>query len=166
MTLLLILVRHAKSSWGDPAAEDIDRPLNKRGQKAAPEIAKWLNSKGYIPAEVVSSPARRTLETWDRMAPHFPDTALIRREPDLYLAPPSTMLNSLQNCAADPVMMLGHNPGIAGFAAALLASPPDHPRFRDYPTCSTLVAAFEASDWAEVQPGSGKVLDFTIPADL
>ena len=166
MTLRLILVRHAKSSWGDPAAEDVDRPLNKRGQKAAPSVAKWLAGKDYFPAEVVTSPARRTLETWERMAAHFPDTALIRRVPALYLASPAIMLETLQDCAANPVMMLGHNPGIAGFAASLVTAPPSHVRFADFPTCATMVAEFDARDWAEVGPGSGRVLDFAIPADL
>lgn len=166
MTLRLILVRHAKSSWGEPALNDIDRPLNKRGQKAAPAIAKHLADKDFIPAEVVISPALRTVETWDRMAPVFPDTALIRRVPDLYHAPAAIMMETLQNCAASPVMMLGHNPGIADFAAQLLDRVPAHPKFRDYPTCSTLVASFDAADWAEVQPGTGQVLDFVVPGDL
>ena len=31
----LILMRHAKSSWADPGQRDLDRPLNKRGRRAA-----------------------------------------------------------------------------------------------------------------------------------
>lgn len=29
----LILVRHAKSDWGNPGLDDFDRPLNERGKK-------------------------------------------------------------------------------------------------------------------------------------
>ena len=38
----LILVRHAKSSWKDAYLLDIDRPLNKRGQRDAPMMGKRL----------------------------------------------------------------------------------------------------------------------------
>jgi len=166
MTLRLILVRHAKSAWDDPLQDDHDRPLNKRGQRAAHAMGDWLAKKQYLPAEVVSSTARRTLETWELMAPAFPDGTLLRRVPALYHAVPDGMLDVLQHCAASPVLMLGHNPGIAGFAAQLLARAPKHPRFGDYPTCATLVAEFDSPDWAEVGFGTGRALDFAVPADL
>ncbi len=166
MTLCLILTRHAKSSWDDPLQSDHDRPLNKRGQRAAPAIANWLMASGHLPAEVVSSTARRTLETWERMAPAFPDGVLVRRDPALYHAAPGQMLAVLHSCAADPVLMLGHNPGIASFARQLVARPADHPRFSDFPTCATLVAEFDAAEWADVTPGSGRVVDFIVPRDL
>lgn len=166
MSLRLILVRHAKSSWDDPAQTDHDRPLNRRGQKSAPLVGKWLASNTHIPAEVVSSTARRTLETWERIAPAFPDTTLMRRDPRLYHAHVATMLSVLHGCAASPVMMLGHNPGIGEFAERLLANAPKHPRFRDYPTCATLIAEFDIADWAELKLGTGRALDFAVPADL
>ena len=31
----LTLLRHAKSSWDDPVERDFDRPLNKKGKRAA-----------------------------------------------------------------------------------------------------------------------------------
>lgn len=166
MTLCLILTRHAKSSWGDPTQADHDRPLNKRGQRAAPAIAQWLAKNGRQPAEVVSSTARRALETWERMAPAFASTTLLRRDPTLYHASADTMLETLRSCAASPAMLIGHNPGIGEFAARILMQPPRHPRFRDYPTCATLVAEFDTDDWARVEFGTGRAVDFAIPADL
>ena len=38
----LYIVRHAKSSWDYPELSDIDRPLNKRGKKNAPEMGQRL----------------------------------------------------------------------------------------------------------------------------
>jgi len=166
MTLRLILVRHAKSSWDSPFQEDHDRVLNARGRRAAVDISKHLKTSGFIPAEVACSSARRTVETWERMAPAFPDTTVMRRVPEMYLASTDTLLACLRNCAASPVMMLAHNPGIADFAARLLQQPCTHPRFSDFPTCSTLVVDFDAADWAEIRPGSGALVDFVIPADL
>ncbi|WP_095587572.1 SixA phosphatase family protein [Actibacterium ureilyticum] len=166
MTLRLILTRHAKSSWDSPDMQDHDRPLNDRGRQAAPAISAWLAEHGHIPAEVVCSTARRTLETWAAMATRFPDGIILRRSPELYHATPDMMLKVLHGCASSPVMMLGHNPGIAGLASALLQFPVDHPRFGRYPTCATLVAEFDAEDWSEVDPGSGRAIDFIVPRDL
>ncbi|MRH20903.1 SixA phosphatase family protein [Rhodovulum strictum] len=166
MTLRLILVRHAKSSWDDPGQDDHDRPLNARGRDAAPRIAEWLAARGHVPAEVVASTARRTVETWELMAPVLGDCAVMRRDPALYHAPAQRMLDVLKHCAASPVLMLGHNPGIAEFAARLLQRPPGTQRFVTYPTCATLVAEFDAADWSEVIPGTGRVVEFVTPRDI
>ena len=40
----LILMRHAKSDWNHPGLADHDRPLNKRGRKAAPAMGAWLTA--------------------------------------------------------------------------------------------------------------------------
>lgn len=166
MTLRLILVRHAKSSWADPGQPDQDRPLNKRGRKAAAAMGAWLAARECCPAEVVTSPARRTLETWERMAPAFPADTLMRREPALYDADPEAMVAVLRHCAVTPVLMLGHNPGISEFAASLLKQTPDHPKFATYPTCAALIADFEIEDWADLRPGTGRAVDFVTPSDL
>lgn len=42
----LYLIRHSKSSWDDPDLGDFERPLNKRGKKDAPNMAKRLKEKG------------------------------------------------------------------------------------------------------------------------
>ncbi|MEX5730109.1 phosphohistidine phosphatase [Rhodovulum iodosum] len=166
MSLRLILTRHAKSSWDDPTQDDHDRTLNTRGQRAAPAIGAWLHAHGHIPAEVVSSTARRTLETWELLAPELGNGMVMRRDPELFHATPEAMLRALQGCAASPLLMIGHNPGIAEFAARLLSRPPRHPRFDTYPTCATLVAEFDAADWADVEFGTGRPVDFVVPKDL
>ncbi len=166
MPLRLILVRHAKSSWDDPAQDDHDRPLAGRGRKAAAALGKWLAATGMKPAQVVTSTARRTLETWQIMAPGLGDGIVPRPAPALYHAGPEQMLAVLHDCTDSPLLMLGHNPGIAAFARRLLADAPSHPRFLDYPTGATLVAEFDADDWAGVAFGTGRVLAFTTPADL
>jgi phosphohistidine phosphatase len=62
--------------------------------------------------------------------------------------------------------MLGHNPGIAEFAASLVTAPPAHERFDDYPTGATLVLRFEIGDWANLTSGTGVVQHFVIPREL
>jgi phosphohistidine phosphatase len=161
----LILTRHAKSAWDDPALDDHERPLNPRGRRAARELGDWLASRGYEPEEVLCSSATRTRETWEGIsATPLEVLADLRVEPRLYHADPDTMLAVLRGARADTVMILGHNPGIAAFAAALPAAPPADPAFRRYPTAATLVVDFLADDWAEAAPGRGSVRDFFVPA--
>src|SRR5688572_19085866 len=110
----LYVLRHAKSSWNDPHLSDFDRPLNDRGERTAPFIGKLMRDRGLIPDVVISSPARRALET----------AKLVREaagiEPDIlfderiYEASPQ----ALRQVAAEAddllasIMLVGHNPGI------------------------------------------------------
>lgn len=162
MTRTLILMRHAKSSWDSPALRDHDRPLNGRGRASASALGDWMRTKGLHPDEVRSSSSARTVETCERLglavAPHYTDA--------LYHAGPGAILGQLRQATGHTVLMLGHNPGIADFAQRLLRAPPDHPRFADYPTCATLVAIFDLTDWADVAWHSGTATDFVIPRGL
>ena len=166
MTLRLILTRHAKSSWDDPNAPDHDRPLNARGKAAAADLGAWLASRGYGPGEVLCSDATRTQETWAYAAPALPGTPVLILKPALYHAGPDVMLAVLKAATADTVMMIGHNPGIAEFAARLVAHKPVKPEFAHYPTGATLVASFDVPTWAEVTYGHAAVLDFIVPKEL
>ena len=60
---ILMLLRHAKSSWKDTSLSDFDRPLNGRGRKAAETIGRYLRNNGLEPELVLSSPAVRARET-------------------------------------------------------------------------------------------------------
>lgn len=161
----LILTRHAKSSWDDPATADHDRPLNGRGRRAALELGEWLHSRGYEPDEVLCSTSLRTRETWARAAAApLEVTPRLSHVEALYHAAPETMLMILRAATGDCVMMIGHNPGIAAFAAMLPARLPADPDFRRYPTAATLVVDFQIARWQDVTPGSGSVLDFFVPS--
>ncbi|PKP69414.1 MAG: phosphoglycerate mutase [Alphaproteobacteria bacterium HGW-Alphaproteobacteria-4] len=161
----LILTRHAKSAWDDPARSDHDRPLNARGQRAARELGDWLASRGYEPEEVLCSTSLRTRETWERVAAAVLEVRpQVRYEPELYQAAPETLLATLKSATAASVMVLAHNPGIADFARQLCAHPPLTPDFARYPTSATLVVDFQINSWADLKLGEGSVLDFFLPA--
>ncbi|WBU64916.1 SixA phosphatase family protein [Paracoccus aerodenitrificans] len=157
----LILTRHAKSAWDDPQLEDFDRPLNARGRRSAILLGDFMASRGYEPEEVLCSPSARTRETWDRIASAPLEVRpVLRFEEKLFHARPAEMLNVLKTATHQTVMMIGHNPGIAEFAASLPARPPVDPDFRRFPTAATLVVDFQIEDWAEIKPGDGSVMDF------
>lgn len=162
----LILTRHAKSAWDDPAMSDHDRPLNERGKAAAADLGQWLASRDYVPQEVLCSDAERTRKTWSGIAPALPGTPILELKPALYHAAADVMLAVLKHAKADTVMMIGHNPGIAEFAARLVNVPPINPDFSRYPTGATLVVDFIADTWAEIAYGAGATVDFVIPREI
>ena len=166
MALTLILTRHAKSAWDDPTLDDFDRTLNGRGRKSALAIGEWLAKKGYLPDEVIVSGARRTVETWERMAKILPDTTTMKSAPALYHGSSDMILNVIRTQSAPTLMVICHNPGIADFAERIVSRAPDHPRFFDYPTAATAVISFEVSNWRDVRWSSGTVLDFVVPREL
>jgi len=166
MPLTLILMRHAKSSWGDPLQDDFDRPLNERGRRSATAIARHLISKGYLPDRVMISGARRTVESWERMASQFPETTLMESNPSLYLAGPDIIEGVLRAQTEPTIMLIGHNPGIAEFAERVVSETSDHSKFGQYPTAATLVATFPSETWRSFKLNSGNVLEFVVPREL
>ena len=162
----LILTRHAKSSWDDPLTPDHDRPLNERGKAAAADLGQWLASRGYVPDVVLCSDSVRTRSTWSGIAPALPATASLELKPALYHAGPDVMLAVLRHATADTVMMIGHNPGIAEFAARIVAHAPPNPEFARYPTGATLVVDFPVDRWTDAGFGMGILDDFIVPREI
>ncbi len=166
MTLKLILIRHAKSSWTSFGQDDHARPLNERGHQQAPLIGAWLQARGHIPDLILSSDAQRTRDTCEHVMAGLDSPPEVRFDSELYLASAPVMLTALHKAQGQTVAMIGHNPGIGDFADILCSTPPQHDRFADYPTGATTVLTFVARDWAGVQIEKGTVIDFTIPSDL
>ena len=166
MTLTLILMRHAKSDWDDPRMADHDRPLNRRGLAAAPLIGRWIAANAPAPDCALISSAVRTRQTWAGVAPELPPVADVRFIAALYHAAPATMLKALHTATGRCALMIGHNPGIAEFAARLLVHNPDHADFVCYPTAATLIATFDAPRWPELALGTGTASAFTTPRTL
>lgn len=162
MSKRLILMRHAKSSWGDPSADDHARVLNGRGRISADAMGDWLRARDYLPDLALVSDAARTRETFARLGL----LCDARFSAALYHASTPAMMSLLRSATGDTVLMVGHNPGIAEFAEMLVQEPPGHTRFFDYPTCATTVMDFDILDWDALTPGSGRVLDFIIPREI
>lgn len=166
MTLTLILTRHAKSDWGDPALDDFERPLNGRGRTSALKLGKWIIEQGHLPDIVLVSGARRTVETWGRMSEAMPETATMESVPALYMASADIILNVLRARNSPVIMLIAHNPGIGDFARRIVGTPPDHPKFDIYPTGATTIIRFGAGNWSEIGWGTGEVMNFAVPREL
>ncbi|WP_342069711.1 SixA phosphatase family protein [Yoonia algicola] len=166
MTLRLILIRHAKSSWGNPFADDHARVLNTRGQDSAVAIGKWMAEQGYVPDVVLCSDAARTQETMDLILPALPIQPKQQLSGRIYHASPDTILDLIKQQTAETLAVIGHNPGIGMLANGLVKAAPEHRRFSDYPTCATTMIDFDAASWTQVRPRGGHCEAFVVPRDL
>ena len=117
----LIVMRHAKSSWSDPAATDHERPLNSRGQRDAPRVAERLAELDWLPEWVLSSDARRTRETIDRMLSVLPSDLPVAFSPALYHSGIEAVRQEVAGVPDDvqTLLLLGHNPGWEEMATIL-----------------------------------------------
>ena len=161
MTLRLILIRHAKSGWDDPFADDHARKLTDRGTKAASAIGGWLQKKGFVPDQVLSSDAVRAGETARHLSAALTDSPNINFVPSLYHASPDTIIDLVRSMNGT-IAVVGHNPGLGMAAHALVRDRPQHGRFCDYPTCATTIIDFDGPPGL----GSGTCIDFIVPRDL
>lgn len=159
MTRRLILMRHAKSSWAEEDMSDHDRPLNKRGRRAAVEIASELRARDWLPELVVSSTARRTQETWERMRPTLGDAIPLRSSADLYLAALGDIQGDSEAWphAVRTILCLGHNPGWEN-AVGLLSGRPQH-----MTTANAALLVGEGSTWTEALARTWELVDFLKP---
>jgi len=89
----LLLMRHAKSSWSDGSLSDHERPLNKRGEKAAIAVGEALVARGYAPDIIWSSDATRTRQTAMRLIRAIPGAQTVNYNSDFYHASLQTGLN-------------------------------------------------------------------------
>jgi phosphohistidine phosphatase len=175
--LTLSLLRHAKSSWDEPGLDDYDRPLAKRGQKAAPEIGAELAAMGLRPDLVLCSGAVRARQTLSlvlsKLGPPPPEVAY---DDKIYMATPAALIARLRKVAAGPraevprhVMIVGHNPGLEELALLLVGSGAADDRARmaeKFPTAAVAVIAFNAESWARIGPGAGRLEHFITPKRL
>lgn len=167
----LLLLRHAKSSWDDHSLDDFDRPLNQRGQQAAPRMGRWIREHDLVPDHVLCSAARRARETWEAVSAELGspvETTVLR---SLYLAEPEGILEVVHQAddEDDVVLVVGHNPGFEDLSRLLTGRGKGRAleQLADrMPTGALAVLRFDVDRWDEVAPGEGTLLHFIRPRDL
>lgn len=170
--LRLLLLRHAKSSWTDPGLDDHDRPLNPRGQKAAPLIGRFMRTHKFTPDLVLCSPARRARETWKLASAELGSAPRLLMEEALYdFGNGGRILDTVRTKAdnAKSVMVVGHNPSIERLAQRLIGKGDAKLRRRvadKYPTGALAVITFDVGAWGDIEDGKGTLQAFTRPRDL
>lgn len=161
----LLLIRHAKSDWDHPGLSDHDRPLNGRGLNDAPRVAAALKQRGIKPDAIHASTAVRAASTAVLLAEamEFPKEDIVYH-PELYLAPPRTILRVIQQLdeAASTVLIFGHNPGMHE-TVDLLSGDSGADAF---PTLAVARFEFPVEFWGEIDSGSGLLVELLTPRNL
>ena len=109
----LIVMRHAKSSWDSSAVTDHERPLNARGRRDTPRVAKRLVDLGWQPQHILSSDSQRTRDTCNLLLSSWEDGIGVDYLASLYLAGPKAVADEFQQLSDEvtTLLVLGHNPG-------------------------------------------------------
>ncbi|MGZ6021795.1 MAG: SixA phosphatase family protein [Rhizomicrobium sp.] len=171
----LLLLRHAKSVPAEPGIEDHERELMTRGRDDAPAVGKYLARKKYVPDLILSSTARRTVETTDLVTQRLNGSQHVDYVDALYLAGPREILAAIRAVpeAVKTLMVVGHNPGLEQVATSLSREPvkqKERDRFElieeKFPTGALAVFDFDVPRWRDVAPGQGELIDFVRPRDL
>ncbi|MCM2373204.1 SixA phosphatase family protein [Aporhodopirellula aestuarii] len=149
-------MRHAKSDWSEANLADHDRPLNARGLRDAPAMARWISESGFLPDCILCSSAKRTQQTAELMLSYWNhtgcETPTLLIKPELYLAGADRIFSTVRHsCGASgedcanvsrAVLVLGHNPGISHAASMLSGDAVG------LPTAAVAVLRCEAADWS------------------
>ena len=162
MSKRLIIMRHAKSSWTSGAATDHQRPLNKRGRRAAPRVGARLRDLGWIPDMVIASDSERTRETWRRMQAELPHSIVEHFSSTFYhgglaaIASACTMLTE----DTSTVLVLGHNPGWEDAVAKFSG------QWVRMTTANAALLESDAEDWTEAMKANWVLVEFLRPKEL
>jgi len=153
-------MRHAKSSWDNFSISDFDRPLNERGEKAAPLMAEVLKRLKVKPDLILSSPANRAKTTAKIVVDILGlDTKNIHYHDSIY---ESSLINLLMIVRQipediDTALLFGHNPALTALINNLCDFSLDN-----LPTAGVVAIQFD-STWADINTHSGKKLFFEYP---
>lgn len=120
----LIVMRHAKAVDRLEAEDDFERGLTERGRTDAARAGEAIAQAGLAADYALVSPARRTRETYQVIAdqvgaPRVADPmALYHASTEMLERAVVTALGE----GAMSIVLVGHNPGVGGFAHALAAA--------------------------------------------
>ncbi|MEO5591583.1 MAG: histidine phosphatase family protein [Chitinophagaceae bacterium] len=159
---VLILIRHAKSSWEEASLPDFDRPLNARGFKDADEMSRRLLAKIKTIDAFISSPAKRAKTTAEKFISTFgtsKDQLLF--EQGLYLAHESFFEQLIGNTddKLNTVAIFSHNPGITDFVNTLTPVI----RTDNVPTCGIFAVKANIDSWKKFSTASKELLFYDYP---
>lgn len=168
----VLILRHAKSDWGEPDRPDFDRPLAKRGLEDAPLMGEVLAHFDCVPDKILSSPARRAQQTAELVAKACGYRKTIQWEDAFYEGSSEDLLAILPRLpeTVERILLIGHNPMLEETVALLSA--PHASAAEDgwsegwaikIPTAGLVCLNFGIMTWSELQPGEGVLQWFVIP---
>lgn len=159
----LILMRHAKSSWGDAGLADSDRPLNDRGLRDAPRMGRHLRAQKLRPDLVLSSPAERARKTAALVAEAARlQTGRVRHDERIYETDAARLLEVVSQLEedAEEVLLVGHNPGMEQLLQLLTGES------RRMTTAALALVTLDIEKWNKAREHSGRLEWHVRPKEL
>lgn len=165
----LLILRHAKSDWGDSDLADFDRPLNERGKKAATQMGQWMRNSEMIPDYILSSPALRARQTIELVSQEISfDDKNIHWDKRMYLASPKALIEMVTSIPStvNQALIVGHNPGLEELLFYLCDG--DIPRSHNgkIMATATLAQIELAKDFDQIGAQQAKLLNLYWPKQL
>ncbi|MFN2234227.1 MAG: SixA phosphatase family protein [Anaerolineales bacterium] len=160
---LILILRHAKSSWKETGISDHSRPLNRRGKKDAPRMGQVLFEEDLVPDIILSSTARRARDTSGMVAESSGFEGDIHYLESFYHAWPSDYLDALRNLSGDIkiAMIVGHNPGVETLLEMLTGED------ERLPTAALALIQLPIDNWSQLTDGAeGELLNLWLPRTL
>lgn len=162
MQKLIFIIRHAKSSWQNNL-RDFDRPLNDRGLRDAPIMAKIF--KGLLVGEtgIVSSPAQRALITSGIFHEISGISEKIIYDENLYYGDEEDYLNAINDAPENwnSIAVFGHNPKIEFFSRNIKDS-----YMEDIPTCAIMQFSTHLPTWDKIEWKDIKYISHFFPKEI
>ncbi|MCU0872212.1 MAG: histidine phosphatase family protein [Pirellulaceae bacterium] len=159
----LLILRHAKSSWGEPNIADHDRPLTERGKKDAKRIGQLLLERGLVPDQILSSTAKRARKTASKVAKACQYAGEVEQTKRLYLASPPEIIQVLREVGDErsTVLVVAHNPGLEELLGQLTGHP------QPMPTATLAQVAIDIDRWQSLSvPAGGRLVQVWRPKEL
>jgi phosphohistidine phosphatase len=155
----LLIMRHAKSDWDAPFGDDHERPLARRGVKAAKRMGAFLTRCGQAPERVVTSTAVRARTTVELAADAGGWNCGIDQTPAFYGADPQGVVDELAAADGlpDRVLIAGHEPTWSSLVALLVGG-----GLVRMPTGAVACIEFEGP-WSGLAAGRGRLLWLVTP---
>jgi phosphohistidine phosphatase len=158
----LLILRHTKSDHSDPSLIDFERPLSERGREDAHTMGRWLHHQNLIPDYILTSPAKRTLQTIRRAKSHFDPNSSIpcQHEASLYEASLEALLNALTQIPTDShrVLIVGHNPSLEQLLTHLVPESNGLHEVKLFPT-GALAHLILPANWQQLRAGCAKLIN-------
>jgi phosphohistidine phosphatase len=170
--LQLMLLRHAKSSWDDKKLDDRERPLSRRGRAAAQAMGRVMQDRGLLPDSVLTSPARRTRETWELATTELKKQPKQAIEDALYDFGNGNRIAEVirqKGGKARSLLIIGHNPALENIARRMIGAGDAKLAQRlekKYPTGGLAVFEVNAETWATFDETQVRLTQYIRPKDI
>ena len=163
MPRYIILFRHGKSDWNANYASDHERPVSKRGIKAAKKMGRYLSNIDQVPELIISSTALRALNTAEIAINAGKWSSKLVLEKQIYESNVETLISiiSKQSNEYNSICLVGHEPTFSSFIERC-----NNSTWSRFPTASMAQINFNINSWYDIDLKFGSLVWLIRPKEL